>query len=148
MEIQAERVKFLVREVQISMKNIQCIQGEEDVIELAAFGQYGSIGNANYVKYEELSEEGDSIQTVIKFAGQTVEVLKRGAICSKMIFTEGTWQQIQYETAYGVFEMMMHTTGVSVEETEERINIALSYYIYMDKELVSENKVSIDAVYK
>ena len=138
----------MVREVQILMKNIQCIQGEEDVIELAAFGQYGSIGNANYLKYEELSEEGDSIQTVIKFAGQTVEVLKRGAICSKMIFNEGTWQQTQYETPYGVFLMTMHTTEVLLEETEEGVNIVLSYYIYMDEELVSENKMRIEAVFR
>ena len=98
-------MKVLKREVKIQIKGIQRNEEAEESIETAAFGEFDQTGENYYLKYEELSEDGEITKTLIKIYDKNIEVIKRGSIESKMVFIPNTVTETDYSTCYGVLAM-------------------------------------------
>lgn len=134
------------RDVQINIKGIQKNEEAQEILESAAFGEFGLIGSTYCLRYEEISEDGDTIRTLIKISGERIEVIKKSAVESKMMFVVGETTYTQYNTPYGMLEMALETTKADFEVSEDCLSIDLEYLLYLCGEFVSVNSLSIRAM--
>ncbi len=133
------------QEVKIWIRGLQKGDGTEEVMETAAFGEFCTVAGKYYLKYEELSEEGDSTRTLIKITDETIEVTKRGYTESKMIFVRGMMTRVDYHTPYGTIAMAVDTQELGYKVTEQGITVEIQYDLYLDGEKMSVNEMQIRA---
>lgn len=135
------------REVRIQITGVQKNDENEEIVETAAFGDFAVLGEKLCVKYEELSEEGDITKTLIKISDESVEVMKRGYVESKLVFAEGKVTETDYNTPYGIFAMSVDTARAAYELTEEGVSVDIEYTLFLNGEPVSINRLNMKAVF-
>ena len=140
-------MKSLKREVKIQIKGIQRNEEAEEIIETAAFGEFDKIDENYYLKYEELSEDGEITKTLIKLQDKNIEVIKRGSIESKMVFIPNTMTKTEYSTCYGMIAMAVSTSHTSFDMSENGIKAEIEYVLYLNEIIVSVNLLNIEAVF-
>lgn len=140
-------MKALKREVKIQIKGIQRNEEAEEAIETAAFGEFDQTGENYYLKYEELSEDGEITKTLIKMYKKNIEVIKRGSIESKMIFIPNTVTETDYSTCYGILAMSVNTLNTTFCVTDNGVTAEIEYILYLNGTMVSVNFLNIEAVF-
>lgn len=140
-------MKLLKREVKIQIKGIQRNEEAEEIIETAAFGEFDQTNENYYLKYEEVSEEGEITKTLIKMQDKTIEVIKRGSIESKMVFIPNEVTETNYSTCYGVLVMAVSTMHTEFHVTEQKVEAEIEYILYLNGTMVSVNFLNIEAVF-
>ncbi len=140
-------MKVLKREVKIQIKGIQRNEEAEESIETAAFGEFDQTGENYYLKYEELSEDGEITKTLIKIYDKNIEVIKRGSIESKMVFIPNTVTETDYSTCYGVLAMSVSTLHTAFRMEENSVTAEIEYILYLNGTMVSVNFLNIEAVF-
>lgn len=136
------------RDVQISILGIQNDGGDEERIETAAFGEFMLLGNSYCLKYEEVSEDGDVLKTLIKISNDGMEVIKQGSTSSKMVFRKGCVTETDYETPYGVLHMSMDTSEVLFQLEEDGASVQAEYILCLNGSPVSLNRLRINVKYE
>jgi uncharacterized beta-barrel protein YwiB (DUF1934 family) len=137
---------ILKKEVRITIKGIQKNEEAEEVMETAAFGEFAIVGSSYYLRYEEISEEGETIKTMIKLSEDRVEVTKKNGVDSKMIFVVGQTTSTDYATPYGTLQMEMETERADFGLVDDCLEVNLEYSLYLNGEFVSINVLHIEAV--
>lgn len=140
-------MKLLKREVKIQIKGIQKNEEAEEIIETAAFGEFDQTNENYYLKYEEVSEDGEITKTLIKIQDKNIEVIKRGSIESKMVFIPNEVTETDYSTCYGVLAMAVHTMHTEFHVTEQKVEVEIEYILYLNGTIVSVNFLNIEAVF-
>lgn len=135
------------REVKIQVRGLQRGEEAEETVETAAFGEFARIGGSYCLKYDELSEDGDVVKTLIKISDKGMEVIKRGSIESKMAFIPQMVTETDYSTCYGTLAMAVDTSRTEFEITESSITLEIEYALYLNGSLASENLLNIEAVF-
>lgn len=133
----------MTREVSITMEGIQ--KGLEDSPVLTtASGSYHIRQDKQYIQFDEQAEEGQgSIKNMIKIACNQVEMTKKGAINSEMLFDLNRKTEIIYRTSYGTLFFEAQTSRITVSEEEDKIEVILEYCLFSNDELISENRTII-----
>ncbi|MDF2908959.1 MAG: hypothetical protein K0R34_4280 [Herbinix sp.] len=133
----------MTKEVSITMEGIQ--KGLEDSPVLTtASGSYHIRHDKQYIQFDEQAEEGQgSIKNMIKIACNQVEMTKKGAINSEMLFDLNRKTEIIYRTSYGTLFFEAQTSRITVSEEEDKIEVILEYCLFSNDELISENRTTI-----
>ena len=72
---------------------------QEDAIEVISVGKYAVVNGKEYVKYEEVYEEFEKkARCLIKIENDKIEVSKKGAINSHLIFNKNEKTDTLYDT--------------------------------------------------
>lgn len=103
--------------VKISVKTTIRNGQDKETYELIAFGQYIRKANSNYIRYEEIMEEG-SIQTTVKIAEGEGSILRNGVINMRLPFQKNKYLIGRYETPYGILELETKTSRISHQFNE------------------------------
>lgn len=140
-------MKLLKKEVKIQIKGIQRNEEAEEIIETAAFGEFDQTGENYYLKYEELSEDGEITKTLIKIHDKNIEVIKRGSIESKMLFIPNEVTETDYSTCYGILAMAVSTIRTAFRVTENGAAAEIEYVLYLNGTMVSVNFLNIEAAF-
>lgn len=112
-------------------------------------GDYFIKDGMHYLFFEEQDEESRSIiKNRIRMNECQVEIKKSGAVASHMIFQIGNRHAFMYQTPYGDIRMVIDTKMIKLRETEKEIEMQLSYHIFSEEEMVSDNKVQIKIIEK
>lgn len=135
------------KEVKIQVKGLQRDEEAEEKVETAAFGECDITGEGCCLKYDEISEDGNVTKTLIRITKERIEVIKRGAIESEMIFVPGTVTETKYNTCYGVLDMAVDTAHAEYEMMEEGIRAEIGYVLYLNGSRISVNLLNITAVF-
>jgi uncharacterized beta-barrel protein YwiB (DUF1934 family) len=133
------------RDVQIKIAGIQNDGEQEEVIETIVFGEFHKIGNSYCLKYEELSEEGDAVRTLVRVSDEGIEVNKWGNTSSKMVLIENRVTQSDYGTPYGIIRMSMDTMATSYELEENSFVVQAEYALHLDGQFISTNRLLVEA---
>jgi uncharacterized beta-barrel protein YwiB (DUF1934 family) len=80
---------------------------------------------------------------MIKIACNQVEMTKKGAINSEMLFDLNRKTEIIYRTSYGTLFFEAQTSRITVSEEEDKIEVILEYCLFSNDELISENRTTI-----
>ncbi len=129
----------MTKEVSITMEGIQ--KGLEDSPVLTtASGIYHIRLDKHYIQYEEQAEEEQGrINNMIKIANNRVEMTKKGAINSEMVFDLNGKTEVVYRTSYGTLYFEAQTSRITVDEEEDKLEVVLEYCLFSNDELISEN---------
>lgn len=143
----------MTKDVLVTVKGLQIGENHDDIMEIVCNGTYYFRNGKHYIKYEEIMEESmNSISNTLKISdssdGLRVEVKKKGAIETTLIFEEGQNHISCYETEYGSFMLGFHASYISVEHDENKIHIHIDYAMEMNYEHLSDNQIDISIVSK
>ncbi len=133
----------MTKDVLVKVRGKQIGLEDEDEIEIINVGAYYERNGKKYIRYEEFQEEQGSVLNMIKLDGQGVEITKKGSVGVQLIFRENEKVNSCYETPFGNMMMGIYTNSVSWTESEELIEVNLSYVIEMNGEFLSDAEVYI-----
>lgn len=89
------------KEVIINISGLQLDAGTEEPIELMTTGDYYLKNGKHYVIYDELTDDSQVVKNRLKISPKVVEVTKKGASSSHMVFERGKENLTYYDTPFG-----------------------------------------------
>lgn len=136
----------MLKDVVISIKGSQGLDGEKDIIELTTEGRMGIKEDEFLLTYKEgqLLDSGEDVETKLFIRRDGSAVLQRsGSLNSRMEIMVGKRNICYYSTPIG--DIVIGITGEEVRcnLTESGGEVDLVYTIDSDLRLISENKVNI-----
>ena len=118
--------------------------GVESVTESRMTADYYEKNGSSYILYEEAPEgSGDIVRSIIKYNGSTLEMTRRGAVRSRMIFQAGQAHRADYVTPYGTLPLEVATREASFSRQEDREVIRLEYTLSSGGQFLSHCTLDI-----
>lgn len=128
-------------DIYVKVKGITEDSGE---VEVSCEGKYAVVNDVEYIKYDEMLEEVNSrISNVIKISKDAVEMIKKGALASRMRFIPGAVTQCIYQTPFGEILMDVHTKSVRILRTDEQLRVMMEYQLGMGPAQQIDCKIDI-----
>lgn len=136
----------MAKDVLVSVKGTQVIDGERDTIEVITAGTWYEKNGKQYLMYEE-TYEGMQVTTknVVKITPEVIEVTKKGAISSKMIYERGKKNMSNYMTPMGMIVLGITTKDIFVEANEDKLQMEIRYAMEMNGQFVSDSTLAMTA---
>ena len=141
----------MTKDVLITISGLQMavsdVENEDnEPIEVISAGTYYFKDGKHYIFFEEVAEGIPGVtKAQIRLKGkETLEVIKKGVLDTHMIFEKYVTHACTYQTPIGQLEMGIRTSSLSVEESEENIDIQAEYTLQMDFEPVAECMIRIN----
>lgn len=97
---------------------------QQETFELVVFGNAYQKGEAFFLKYDEVLEEG-TVRTIVKVAENEALILRGGAVKMRLPFTLDRKMRGSYEMPFGLFETT--TFARRIEQTEGLIDILYDF---------------------
>lgn len=134
-------------DVKISIRGIQNNMSE-DSVEVVSLGEMCEKDNQIYVSYEEGTEEAsgvdcDIVKSMLKICPNQVEIIKKGATETHMVFVEDKDTISYYSTPFGEMEVAIHTDKLERVNTEKGFQILLKYALEVNAAHMSDCNVDI-----
>lgn len=132
----------MTKEAVISIEG--SILGEDqDEISLKVNGKYAYQNNKHYIQYEEMIDSR-TITNLVKIGTSQIEIIKKGASNSRMVFEKDKYTISDYETPFGNLFLGIKTIKMDLVLEENHINIGLQYTLSVDNEVVSNNEICMN----
>ena len=135
----------MTKDVLVSLSGLQIAEGQQsENMEVISKGEYFFRNGKHFVIYDEIMEgTSEALKTKIKFTNDTLEVLRQGEMSVHMIFETGKKNITYYYTPYGSLQIGIDAKDIMVEETEELINVEVSYALDVNYEYVGDCKIRL-----
>ena len=136
----------MAKDVLVSVKGTQFIDGEKDTVEVITSGTWYEKNGKQYLLYEE-TYEGMQVTTknTVKITPEIVEVTKKGAISSRMVYELGKQHMSDYTTPMGLIVLGITTKDIFVEADQDKLHLELKYAMEMNGQFVSDSILEITA---
>ncbi len=140
----------MTKEVLIKISGLQYavddLDHEDGPIETITPGKYYFKDDTHYIFYEEFVEGMPGvIKTQIRVHGkESVEVIKKGLSNVHMIFEKNKTNRCFYNTPFGELNLGIATGNISVEESEDNINIRAAYSLDVNFDPLAECTIRIN----
>lgn len=136
----------MAKDVLVSVKGTQYMDSESDSIEVITSGTWYEKNGRQYLMYEETYEEMQvTTKNTVKITPNLIEVTKKGAVASKMIYELGKKHMSNYMTPMGLIVLGITTKEIFVEADEEKLQAEIRYAMEMNGQFVSENILTMTA---
>jgi len=135
----------MARKAELSLTGLQRDQdGEESVTESRMTADYYEKDGSSYILYEETQEDsGDIVRSIIKYNGSTLEMTRRGAVRSRMIFQAGQAHRTDYVTPYGTLPLEVATRTAEFTRGDSQAEIRLEYTLTSGGQFLSHCTMDI-----
>lgn len=135
----------MTRNVWIKVSGYHEVDGEaQEPVVTECRGIYNTQGGKHYLRYAEVGETLQAqVNCRVKFYDGYLEVVKKGAISSKMIFDAGKEVMTRYETPVGAIEVGVEASNVCVIEAQRRITVTADYALHAGGQCVQNSRVEI-----
>ncbi|KHD86725.1 DUF1934 domain-containing protein [Heyndrickxia ginsengihumi] len=118
-------------------------QEEHETIELILFGRYYEKGNAAFLKYDEVLEEG-TVHTIIKIAEDGALILRSGALKMRLSLQTNEQRNGSYESQFGTFLLQTKAKEICHQQMRENNGaISLKYELHMQAKTVGTYNMTI-----
>ncbi|WHY86210.1 DUF1934 domain-containing protein [Neobacillus novalis] len=104
--------------------NVKTTIDEQEAFELVVFGRASHKGDAFFLQYEEVLEEG-TVRTIVKVATEEALILRGGAVKMRLPFRLNKILRGSYEMPFGTFETT--TFARKIERTDGHIEILYDF---------------------
>ena len=139
----------MAKDVLVSVKGTQVIDGDSDSVEVITSGTWYEKNGKQYLLYEETYEQMQvTTKNTLKITPDLVEVSKKGAISSKMVYERGKKHMSNYTTPMGLIVLGITTKDIFVEADAEKLQVEIRYAMEMNGQFVSESRLEIQATVK
>lgn len=135
----------MTKNVLVRVKGVQQDDaGEMCCTETAVPGEYYFRKGSHYIFYEETAEDsGESIKNSLKLKEHKLELTRKGAINSLMVFETGKCHITDYITPFGRLQLETVTSRILLLEEKECIRIKAEYELRANEARLSKCKLSI-----
>lgn len=116
---------------------------DEDLIEVINIGIYKCVAGKEYIKYDEVYEDGDKSTTIIKLLDDGIEISKKGAVNTHMSFIRHEKTRNLYETPFGNIYLGIYSKEVTITHSESEIHVTVDYSLEVNYQYVSDSRVEI-----
>jgi len=131
------------KEVSIVIEGAQ-LGSEEEPVVMTASGTYHLHKDRHYILYDEKSEEGEGIiKSTVKIALTKIELSKKGANCSQMVFDINEETIAIFQTPFGNLSFDVKTSEIILEESPDKLQVKLEYSLSSNDSIVSNNRIII-----
>ena len=119
--------------VKISVKTTIRNGQDQETYELLHLVSISKRSSSAFLRYEEITEENESIQTTVKMAEGEGSILRNGAVKMRLPFQKNKHLTGSYESPYGTLEMETKTSRIShmFNENVKKGEIDLLYDLKM-----------------
>lgn len=136
----------MAKEVLVSVKGTQIIDGEKDSVEVITPGTWYEKNGKQYLLYEETYEEMQvTTKNTLKITPELIEVTKKGVVTTKMIYELGKKHMSNYMTPMGMIVLGITTKDIFVEADEDVLRAEIEYAMEMNGQFVSNSALVIKA---
>lgn len=135
----------MIKDVRITVKGVQ----RDDAAEISRTetivpGEYYFKNGSHYILYEETAEDsGTPIKNSLKLKGNVLELNRKGAINSRMVFETGKSHVADYATPFGMLRMETVTSRILCTEEETRLWIKAEYELWTDGVKMSSCRLTV-----
>lgn len=133
------------RRVHVTIRGVQHDISDE-ATESSCYGEYFCVAGKHIIRYEEMAEEDTvpaRVENLVKIGKDSVQITKKGAVCTRMNFVKGREQHSSYQTPYGTFDMTIAAKEVMAEDTAEGLRVYILYRLDMNQTAVSECSIEM-----
>jgi len=133
------------RDVRITLSGTQRDKdGNETVTRCRVSGQYFERNGGHYLLYEEQCGESETMtRNTLKIRDNILELTRKGAVSSHMLFEAGMTHPGDYTLPYGSLSLKVHTEDLKCLWAETEASIHIDYCLWTAGELLSKNKLHI-----
>ena len=111
--------------------------GNETVTELYADAEFYEQNGSIYILYEEKSEDGSLTKNVIKHKKNLLQLTKKGAVNTCMVFEPGREYMTDYVTPYGLLRLGVLTDSLKSQHQEDYLEITADYTLTEHEHVIS-----------
>ena len=131
--------------VKLSLTGIQRDEaGGENITGTCAEAEYYERNGSVYLLYEEmLQESGTAVKNTLKLKDSVLELTRRGAVNTHMIFEAGREHPSDYATPYGRLQIGVRTYSLEVSSLQGLMVIRAAYSLTADGHPFSECTLEI-----
>ena len=135
----------MTRDVIITICGLQAGPDTDgEPIEMIVTGEYFYKNNKHYLLYEEAVEgETQTNKNRIKFMPGYMELNKNGVVNVHMVFEEHKKNITHYYTPYGSLILGIDAKSVTVDETEDFMEVKAEYALELNQEHVADCDIRI-----
>ncbi len=137
----------MTKEVLISISGLQLDIDADEAVEVISVGDYYKKNGKHYLRYEDLAMDCEGIDNInkntVKFSDEQVDIIKKGASNTHMIFEKNKKNVTYYNTPFGELLIGIYTTRLDISETEEEILVKLEYALEVNSSHVSDCDITI-----
>ena len=136
----------MIKDVLISIKGEQIIDGSADTIEFITDGRFGIKDGKYFLSYDDsqMLDTNETVKTYIHIDSEDSLILQRkGKINSKMVIQKNTRNSCIYDTTQGRLVIGIFGEELKLDLNDNGGEIQMSYVIDSDLRLISRNKVNI-----
>ena len=134
------------KDVIIYINGLQFAQTEDgsEPIEVIAPGEYYYKNGNHYLLYEDAADAGEEkCKNILKFHPEYLEVIKKGAYTTKLVFEKDKKTLSQYETPVGMMYVGISTKSVSLKEAPDSIEMIAKYAMDINSNFIADCSVSV-----
>lgn len=132
------------KNVVITVRGLQPEVDADEPIEVISAGTYMRKDDTHYLSYEEADENGNITKNRIKVTPGSIEMVKKGAVTTQMIFLLGEKQYACYATPFGDLTLGITTKTISVTDTGDSLLTELRYGLEINGEHVSDCELDVE----
>ena len=134
----------------ITIHDYHDVQGEREKSELTTTAEIFGTADDYSIIYQEQSEELQGCTTTVRVRNATcVTVSREGAYNTELKMEKGKRNLCCYNTPVGQIMMGVFTSSIRSEYTENKKTVLdFSYSLDFNNELLSKNRIKINADYK
>lgn len=120
------------------------LHGDDNSIELVAFGHVSKKADRLYVTYKETELTGlEGTTTLLKIEKHGITLIRTGSIQQKQEFCLGKKSFSEYTTPYGTMNLGIFTKKMLMEDSDSGYHIFIEYELEIDGQAQSSNTLSI-----
>ncbi len=131
------------RDVIVSVSGTQFYVDDQNPIEVVSTGKCYRKNGKTYIKYEESDEDNSISKCTIKVSDDCVEITKKGAYTSCMVFKKDKNCMTTYDTPFGNLVIGITTEELIVIDSGDAMVVKIKYALDINYEFVSNCSVDI-----
>jgi uncharacterized beta-barrel protein YwiB (DUF1934 family) len=133
------------KDVLITIQGLQFEeQKESETIETISRGKYYKRNGNHYVLFEEAFDEGgETVQNILKFNENEMQLTKKGPLNTSMIFEKNRKNIANYNTPFGAMQIGIDARELWIKEESEKISLDVDYAMDINYEYLADCKISV-----
>lgn len=132
------------KDAMISIKGIQRVDGEQEVVELLTCGRFYRRNNSYWLSYQESEATGfEGHRTTLHVEPNRVTMQRSGPASTQLIVEGGCRHQCFYDTGYGALTVGINGRQIRSTLTDDGGELDFSYAMDINTALASEYQVII-----
>lgn len=134
------------KDVLITIKSIQTVEDEKDIIEFFTFGNMSKIKGEYKITYDETEITGfEGCKTTLLVDGEDMVTMQRkGNTNTNLTVEKGKKHHCHYGTEFGDFLVGVNANTITSSLTDDGGDLYFKYTIDINSSYISENEVYVN----